>query len=81
MTNKELPGYYVLSPDLKDEEEFIFSDEYKHWTVADVIEMLQDHDPDARVWIADENFGEDDDAPLYLRPLEMIYGSEGEVVL
>lgn len=79
MTNKPLNAPYAVAPDLDANE--ILSDEYAHWTVADVIEMLRDHNPEARVWIADENFGEDDDAPLYLRPLEMIFGSDGEVVL
>ncbi|QDK01346.1 hypothetical protein SEA_WATERT_77 [Microbacterium phage WaterT] len=81
MTNKDLPGLYALSPDLEDESDFIFSAEYKHWTVADVIEMLQDHDPDARVWLGDESNITDDGGLVYLRPLEMIYGAEGEVVL
>lgn len=79
MTNKPLSAPYAIAPDLDAKE--ILSDDYDHWTVADVIEMLQDHNPEARVWIADENFGEDDEAPLYLRPLEMIFGSDGEVVL
>jgi hypothetical protein len=81
VTNKELPRFYVLAPDLEDEADFIFSKEYKHWTVADVIEMLQDHDPDARVWLGDESQVTDDGGLIHLRPLEMIYGAEGEVVL
>ena len=77
MTATNLPTGCVLADEVS--EEIVLGYGYQHWTVADVISMLQDHDPDARVWIVDE-YG-DGETPIVIRPLESLYGSGGEVFL
>lgn len=73
MTSKPLPKGYKLHPDV---DPMCLTDEYAHWTVADVIEMLSDYPQDARVWFLDED---SDDA--LVRPVEFMAGGEGEVFL
>ena len=36
----------------------IESSDYEHWTVADLMDMLSDYDPEARIWIDDSWWGE-----------------------
>lgn len=62
------------------DKELVESDEYQHWLVSDLIEMLQEYPQDARVWIW---AGEDsDDDTLIIRPAEWISGlREGEVYI
>lgn len=78
MTNKPLPKFYRLAPDLDKNE--IFSEEYEHWTVSDLIEMLNEYDPNARVWIGDDSEVTDEGGLVILRPIEMVFGSDGEVI-
>lgn len=78
MTNKPLPKFYRLAPDLDPDE--IFGDDYSHWTVSDLIDMLGDHNPDARVWVGDDSEVTDEGGLVILRPVEMIFGSDGEVI-
>lgn len=70
MTNKPLPKPWKLA---RGVPEFVLTDEYLHWTVGDVIDMLKDHDPDARVWVQVGKNG--------LSPLEMLAGGDGELIL
>lgn len=68
---KRIPDGYTVEEN--HNRELIESDKYKRWTVADLIELLGEYDPDARVWVEPENG--------VIWPVEMIAGSEGEVYL
>jgi hypothetical protein len=68
---KRIPDGYIAREPHK--QELIESDKYEHWTVADLIELLGEYDPDARVWV------EPEDGVIW--PVEMIAGSDGEVYL
>lgn len=70
MTAKPLPKPYKLA---RGVNKSVLTDAYKHWTVADVIEILSEYDPAARVWI-EVRSGQ-------VAPLEMLHGSDGEVFL
>ena len=70
MTAKALPDGWKLA---RGVDKKVLTDDYDHWTVADVIEMLREYPQDARVWV---RVGANK-----LSPVEMIAGSEGEVVL
>ena len=70
MTAKPLPPTFKLARGVGRQ---VLTDEYEHWTVADVIGLLEDYDPNSRVWI---QVGKNK-----LAPLEMMFGTEGEVIL
>jgi hypothetical protein len=70
MGTKAIPQGCAVEPN--HDRAFIESDDYEHWTVADLIEMLSEHNPDARVWIENDSV---------IWPVEMVAGSESEVFL
>ncbi|MGF3056166.1 hypothetical protein [Microbacterium sp. YY-01] len=76
MATPPLPATYKLTPHA--EPSIVFSDEYEHWTVSDLIEYLQEYESDARVWVREETL---DDGTAIIRPIELIAGTRAEVVL
>lgn len=70
MTAKPLPKGVKLA---RGVDKFVLTDEYEHWTVADVIEILREYPQDARVWFQVK--------PNRVSPLEFVAASEGEVFL
>lgn len=59
----------------------VSQDDYDPWTVADLIDILQAYPQDARVWIGPDVWPDLDEEPIMLRPIETVFGMEGEVVL
>ncbi|MFF1633984.1 hypothetical protein [Leifsonia sp. NPDC058248] len=49
------------------------SDDYQHWTVADLIEILAEYPHDARVWLMDKH--------PRIHPLELVSSGPGDVFL
>ena len=78
MSKKPLPEGYALSPHYNPKD--VFKRRYKHWTVADLIEILQDFPQDARVWTTG-TCPDDIDEPWLVEPIDMVSASEGEVFL
>lgn len=76
MSAKNLPEGYVLDADVS---ELALTDGYEHVTVADLRELLEDYPQDARVWLSEPEWPDEGD--VRVRPLELIFGSEGEVFL
>lgn len=66
----KIPEGYKVEPftDVKQ----VKSGGYKHWTVADLREMLADFPDKATVWVSRYDDAEDD---LYIHPLETFGGS------
>lgn len=74
MTSKPLPYNFTLDPDFGPE---VLSDKYEHWTVQDLLEILESYHKDARVWITPARWG----SPVSVRPLENVMGVKGDVFL
>jgi len=73
---KGVPDGCKLRDDYEEEEVL----EPGHWTVANLIAMLQGHDQDARVWIVDD-WAVDSDDDMTIHPMDIILGNNGEVFL
>lgn len=78
MAKQGLPIGFELDPSIDPKD--VFNEEYRHWTVGDLIGMLEEYDQDARVWVAPIEWPEDDH-PVLVGPLELIYATHGEVFL
>lgn len=61
--------------------EVVNSDDYEHWTAGDLIDILSDYPPDAKVWVADPV--QADREVLAVWPIELIsgHGDPGYVIL
>lgn len=70
MSAKPLPKGYRLSTTV--DKAFCLSDDYRHWTVADLIEILSEYPQGARVWFV---------SGRTLHPVELVSECEGEVFL
>lgn len=59
------------------DKKVILSEEYEHWTVKDLINILLDYQMDAKVWtVRNPRFGKKD----IIKPIEII-GGDGKHVL
>lgn len=70
MSSRPLPRGWKLA---RGVDYVVLTDDYQHWTVADVIEILREYNPDARVWVQVGKNG--------LSPLETMEEHEGELIL
>ena len=68
---KRIPEGYRLSKMVN--KDIVLSEEYQHWTVADVREMLAKYPQDARVWLLT--------GASTIAPLEFISAGDGAVFL